>query len=166
MNIKGCSPSCSQLLATSWIIPCRDNMEHTLVRLKGIFLVSPHLGRILWIFTVILCPALSSRDLILYLCGSLSSREALASKAELVLPAAGIPALPKGTGDSWVSSKWKRDSEWMQNRRMMKERKMVRAEKRVKPRKCSWFQMHLSFLRKFILGAAPEGSAGKWCYLV
>jgi len=39
-------------------------VEHTLVNLKGIFLGSPHLGGILLFFTVILCPALGSRDLI------------------------------------------------------------------------------------------------------
>lgn len=64
INIKGCSPSCSQLLATSWILPGGDNVEHTLVTLTGIFSGSPHLGGILLIFTVILCPALSSRHLI------------------------------------------------------------------------------------------------------
>lgn len=39
-------------------------MEPTLVRLKSIFSGSSHLGEILLIFAVILCPALGSRDLI------------------------------------------------------------------------------------------------------
>lgn len=37
---------------------------------------------------------------------------------------------------------------------------------RGKESKWSWLQMHLSFLRKFILRAAPKGGAGNWCYLV
>lgn len=131
MDIKGCSPSCSQLLATSWILPSRDNTEHTLVRLKGIFLGSPHLGGILWIFTVILCPALSSRHLICLplgtvgLCHPKRLSWSCQQQGFLLwlrgLGAAGSPLNGEGamgewrTGGWWGKGRqWERKREWSQ----------------------------------------------------
>lgn len=159
------------------MLPRRDNVEHTLVRLKGIFSGSPHLGGIQLIFTVILCPALGTRDLSKFssgLCGFLSSKQPPACWAELVWPGAAIPvwcqphtALAQGTGDNWGSFKWRREKKWSGEQEGDEvEEDSKRGKGRTKPGKGSWLQMPLSLLRKLILGAAPEGSPGNWCYLV
>ena len=46
------------------MLPHRDNAEHNLVRSKGLLPRSLPLGEILLIFTVIICPTISLRDLI------------------------------------------------------------------------------------------------------
>lgn len=80
------------------------------MRLKGIFLGSPHLGGILLIFTVILCPALGPNDLINLLLASVAFCHP--NSLQLVLPEGGIPAWGRahaapaqGMGDSRGSFK-------------------------------------------------------------
>lgn len=48
------------------MLPHRDNVEHTLVRSKGLLPRSLPLGGILLIFTVIICPTISLGDLIFF----------------------------------------------------------------------------------------------------
>lgn len=192
INIEGCSPSCSQLWATSWTLPHRDNVERTLVRSRGLLPRSLPLGGILLIFTVIFCPTISLRDLTFFPLATVGfcypSRPHPAGlggycqKKWFVHDARCIqlqdPLLMRllwmknrkaerggEEDDEEKDERGNGEKQWMKQKRMMRKRTIVREKRRVQLGKGKQLLMPLFPPRKFSLGAASEGTAGNWCYL-